>query len=103
MTEFIDYALVLFAGLLLGVFFFAGLWWTVGKLTSVKHVALLFLSSLILRTGTVVAGFYFIMDHHWQRLVVALLGFIVARIIVTRLIRLSTQPGTQIAKADHAS
>jgi F1F0 ATPase subunit 2 len=90
-------------GAILGVLFFIGLWWTVRKLETVKHVALLFLGSLLLRTGIVVVGFYFIMDEHWQRLVVALLGFIIARIIVTRLIRLSTQSSTQITKADHAS
>jgi len=103
MTEFIEYALALLAGLLLGVFFFAGLWWTVRRLNSSKHVALLFLASMLLRTGTVVLGFYFIMDDHWQRLVAALLGFIIARIVVTRLTRLTNQSNTQMAKVDHAS
>lgn len=103
MTEFFEYALALLAGLILGVFFFAGLWWTVRKLNSSKHVALLFLVSMLLRTGIVIVGFYLIMGDQWQRLFSALLGFIIARIIVTRLTRYSNQSTTHIAKADHAS
>jgi F1F0 ATPase subunit 2 len=78
-------ALALVAGLLLGAIFFGGLWWTVRKGVSSKRPALLFLGSLLLRTGVVIAGFYLVSDGHWQRLLVCLLGFAVARFIVTRL------------------
>ena len=78
-------ALALAAGLLLGAIFFGGLWWTVRKGVSSKRPALLFLASLLLRTGVVVAGFYVVSDGHWQRLLACLLGFAIARFIVTRL------------------
>lgn len=91
-----EFLLLLFAllvallqGALLGVFFFAGLWWTVRKLESTKQVALLFLGSMLLRTCVVVLGFYFILGDNWQHLLAGLLGFVIARIIVTRLTRLT--------------
>jgi F1F0 ATPase subunit 2 len=86
----------LLAGALLGVFFFAGLWWTVRKIESAKHVALLFLGSMLLRTSVVILGFYFILGDNWQHLLAGLLGFVIARIIVTRLTRNAGQPKNSI-------
>ena len=91
MNESMSLVFALLAGALLGVFFFAGLWWTVRKLESSKHVALLFLGSMLLRTSVVILGFYFILGDNWQRLLAGLLGFIIARIIVTRLTRIADQ------------
>lgn len=88
MNEFVfSLGLALLIGALLGVFFFAGLWWTVRKIQSAKAVGLLFLSSMLLRTSVVVLGFYFLLGDNWQRLVAGLVGFTIARIIVTRLTR----------------
>jgi len=83
--------LALLEGALLGMFFFVGLWWTVRKLESTRLVALLFFSSMSVRTGVVILGFYFILGDNWQRLVAGLLGFIIARIIVSRLTRITEQ------------
>lgn len=97
MNEFMSLVFALFAGALLGVFFFAGLWWTVRKLESTRQVALLFLGSMLLRTSVVILGFYFILGDNWQRLLVGLLGFIIARIIVTRLTRIADQSKNTIS------
>ena len=75
------------AGLLLGAIFFGGLWWTVRRAVLAKRPALLFLVSLLLRVVVAVAGFAAIGDGHWQRLLACLLGFVVARFMVTRLAR----------------
>ena len=98
-----EFLLLLFAllvalleGALLGVFFFAGLWWTVRKIESTKQVALLFLGSMLLRTSVVILGFYFILGDDWQRLLAGLLGFIIARIIVSRLTRIADQSKNSI-------
>jgi hypothetical protein len=40
---------------------------------------------MLLRMAIVLAGFYFVGRGNWQRLVVCLLGFIIARFIVMRL------------------
>jgi len=79
-------------GVLLGAIFFGGLWWTVRRGFSSKRPALWFLGSLLLRTSIALTGFYLIALGHWERLLVCLLGFIIARLIVTRLIRTAEKP-----------
>ena len=85
MNEMLSLALAGVAGLLLGAIFFGGLWWTVRKGVSSKRPALWFFGSLVLRMSIALAGFYFVGRGHWERLVACLLGFIIARFIVTRL------------------
>lgn len=85
MNEWLALALAAAAGLLLGAFFFGGLWWTVRRGVSAKRPALLFVTSMLLRTGIVVTGFYVISDGQWQPLLACLAGFVIARFIVTRL------------------
>jgi F1F0 ATPase subunit 2 len=85
MNEFLILALVSVAGVLLGAIFFGGLWWTVRKGVSSKRPAFWFLGSMLLRTGIIVAGFYFVSGGVWDRLLACLLGFAVARLLVTRL------------------
>ena len=87
MNNFLILALALVAGLLLGTIFFGGLWWTVRKGVSSEHPALWFLGSMLLRMSLVLTGFYFVGRGDWQRLIVCLLGFIIARFIVMRLTR----------------
>jgi F1F0 ATPase subunit 2 len=85
MNETLALALALVAGGVLGTIFFGGLWWTVRKGVSAKRPAVWFLGSLLLRTGTVLAGFYYVSSGHWVRLLLCLLGFVIAHFIVTRL------------------
>lgn len=85
MNELSQLALVVLAGLLLGALYFGGLWWTVLKGVSARQPALWFGVSLLLRTGIVLAGFYLVSGADWKRLLLCLLGFIVARFIVIRL------------------
>lgn len=84
MTDLLPMALVLAAGMSLGVLFFGGLWWTVRKGLAARQPALWFGTSLLLRTAIVLAGFYFVGGPDWRRLLLCLLGFIIARSIVTR-------------------
>ena len=79
------------AGLLLGAFFFGGLWLTVRKCVSAQRPVLWLLPSLVLRMSITLAGFYFISNGHWQRLIVCLLGFVMARLVVTWLTRPSVK------------
>lgn len=88
MNEVIRMGLVGMVGLLLGAVFFGGLWWTVRNGVSSRRSALWFLGSLILRTGIVLAGFYWVSDGRWERLIACLFGFIGARFVVTGLTRL---------------
>ena len=85
MNEAATLALASGAGVLLGAAFFGGLWCTVRRGLSSRRPALLFLGSLLLRTGVVLAGFHLVAGGRWSRLLACLLGFVVARIIVTHL------------------
>ena len=92
------------AGVLLGAVFFGGLWWTVRRGLSSKHPALLFLGSLLLRTSITVTGFCLVANGHWERLLVCLLGFIMARFIATRLTQLPAVEQTHSSEeASHAT
>ena len=85
MNEILSLVPALVTGVLLGAIFFGGLWWTVRKGVSSKQPALWFFGSLLLRMSIALAGFYFVSGGHWLRLLVCLLGFVMARLIVTRL------------------
>ena len=92
----------LFAGIVLGVFFFGGLWWTVHKGVTSEHPALWFLGSLMLRTAVVLLGFYFLAAGSWQSLLAALFGLFVARLIVMRVTRASKRPSVLVQDTPHA-
>ncbi len=104
MNETLTLLLVLATGVLLGVMFFGGLWWTVRKGVLSRRPAIWIFGSLILRTGIVLAGFYVVSSGRWERLLVCLLGFIMARLIVTRLTRSSGESLTRLAQeGSHAT
>lgn len=102
MNEPLSLAFALAAGVLLGAFFFGGLWWTVRQGVSSKHPALWFFGSQMLRTGIVVLGFYFILGDDWRRLLAGLIGFIAARLIALRLAREAQQARRIAPEAGHA-
>ena len=87
MTETLSLILALVTGISLGAMFFGGLWWTVQKGVPSMQPALWFLGSLLLRTCLALAGFYLVARGNWVRLPVCLLGFIAARLMVTRFTR----------------
>ena len=87
MNEMLIYLIVLIAGLLLGIFFFGGLWWTTHKGMTSKHPALWFLGSIVVRLAVTVLVLYAIGKDHWGRMLLCLAGFIVSRFIVIKLTR----------------
>lgn len=96
MIELLQIAAAVFAGALLGVFFFGGLWWTVRRGVVSAQPALFFLGSLLLRTLAVIAGFYFISRGDWRRLAASLAGFGLARILVGRRVNSSVPAKPQM-------
>jgi len=87
MTDAPTLSFALFAGLALGAIFFGSLWWTVPRGVVSKHPVLWLSISLTLRMSITLAGLYFVGRDHWQRLMVCLLGFMIARVIVMRVTR----------------
>jgi F1F0 ATPase subunit 2 len=102
MNETLSVVLALVAGILLGAIFFGGLWWTVSKGLSSRWPALWFFGSLLLRTSITLAGFYFVSGSHWERLLLCLLGFVISRLIVTRLTRAAEKRTYLAQEASHA-
>lgn len=89
MDETLGLVLSLSAGILLGTFFFGGLWWTVRRGILSRRPGLWFIGSTLLRISVVMTGFYFLLDlpgESWQILLAALLGFITTRLVATRLV-----------------
>ncbi len=88
MSETLGLVLSLASGILLGAFFFGGLWWTVRHGVSSRNPGLWFAGSTLLRIGAVMAGFYFLLGlpgESWQILLAGLLGFVITRLVATRL------------------
>ena len=103
MNETLPLALAWLAGGALGAIFFGGVWWTVRKGVSSPRPALWFFGSLLLRMSIVLAGFYFVSGGQWRRLVACLVGFIIARVVVTWLMRPSGKtPNRLTQEASHA-
>ncbi|MEP6964075.1 MAG: ATP synthase subunit I [Polaromonas sp.] len=88
MNEKLSLVLAWMAGGALGAIFFGGLWWTVRKGMASSRPVLWVFASFLLRTGIALAGFYFVSGGDWQRLLACLAGFVMARMVVTRLTRL---------------
>ena len=85
MNDFAVFFVVFLAGGLIGTVFFGGLWLTVQKGLSSEHPALWFFGSTLLRTGFALAGFYFIAQGDWRKILLGLFGFFIARVVITRL------------------
>ena len=76
-------------GGILGVAYFGGLWITIRRFVAgTKHAHFLIVLSFLLRTVVVVSGFYLLLlfTHQWQAVAVALVGFIISRMIITRVV-----------------
>ena len=101
MPEITPLILSLMAGLALGLLYFGGLWHTVRKLPEMHKPFSAMLWSFAIRTSIVMIGFYFVMGGHWERLVAALLGFILVREVLVR--RIGTRTAIQPTGAIHGS
>ncbi len=74
--------LAFLAGIVLGTFFFGGLWWTVQRIASSDKPYLFSAVSFIIRMAAVVTAFYCLLSADWTYLLVALAGFIAARMVL---------------------
>lgn len=101
MNEVLYSLLVFIAGIVLGAFFFGGLWFTVKKSVTSKRPALWIFISFFLRTGITLIGFYYIAAGSWQRLLICLLGFVIARFSVVYSTRSHDVNQIRLKKEDH--
>jgi F1F0 ATPase subunit 2 len=82
MNETIYIILIFICGIILGIIFFGGLWFTVKKVVTSKIPGLLFIISFIFRTGIVLLGFYYLAAGNFKNMIACLIGFIIARFII---------------------
>jgi F1F0 ATPase subunit 2 len=103
MNETLTLVMAWVVGAVLGAIFFGGLWLTVRKGVSSERPALWFFVSLLLRMSVALGGFYLVGGHHWERLLLCLIGFVMARLVVTGLTRPlvgnQTRPAPEISHA----
>lgn len=71
-----------FGGLLLGSFFYLGLYWTVKRGLTSKHPGLLFASSFFIRTAVVLFGILLLTRGIFSALVPCMAGLILSRLLV---------------------
>lgn len=90
LTQIAQTAGIAAAGFGLGILYFGGLWLTLRRLPNARHPQWLVFGSFLVRTLVCVAALYWLADGHWQRVVVMLVGFIIARAVLTR--RLGAAP-----------
>lgn len=98
MNEISNIIVPFVVGLLLGALFFGGLWFTVKKLITSKTPAILMIGSFLFRIGIVLAGFYLIGLGDWKKLVVCLIGFVVARFAVIHFTKSMDEKTIQMKK-----
>ncbi|MFW6160311.1 MAG: ATP synthase subunit I [Acidobacteriota bacterium] len=88
MNEALLIIISLIAGLILGGFYFGGLWWTVNRLPKVNNPVFLSLGSFFLRTVITLGGFYLTAKGgRWYRVVIALAGFLAVRVLLINKLR----------------
>jgi F1F0 ATPase subunit 2 len=101
MNEALNLVLAVLMGFLLGVLFYGGLWWTLRESLSSRKPAFWIVVSFWTRTSIVVSGFYFISKGDGERLLVCLLGFVMARFVVKNVVQLRGKPA-QVREGDRA-
>ena len=79
--------LYLLVGLGLGLLYFGGLWLTIKNMNNVRSPIVLTLGSFVLRTGAVfLVLIYVARQGDWFNIFILLVGFIAARIFLSRRI-----------------
>jgi len=81
-TDLLQFASAFAAGLLLGALFFGGLWWTVRRGVASPRPALWFFGSMLLRMAIALSGFLIVGGERWERWLLCLAGFVLARFAV---------------------
>lgn len=91
MNDIVMYVGILLVGLSLGGFFFGGLLWTIKRGLTARNPAFWFFGSWLVRIAVVLGAFYLVSAGRWERLVVCVVGFFIARIILIRFTRLTAR------------
>jgi F1F0 ATPase subunit 2 len=83
MNEILVLALAMISGIVLGVFYFGGLWLTLLHLSRSRQPALLTVSSFLGRSAVCLFCFYLVASNGWGGLVSSLAGFTLMKLALT--------------------
>ena len=89
-------------GAVLGCCFFYTLWFTVKKGINATNPALWFLGSILVRMGTAITVFYWVGNNDIWRLAACLVGFVIGRILMTKVINKANPTGAEKGALHHA-
>lgn len=89
-SSLVSLASALACGIALGLFFFCGLWWTVHMGATSRQPALWLFGSLLMRMSIALVGIYYVAGSDWERMLCCLSGFVIGRVIVVRITRLTS-------------
>lgn len=98
MNEWINMLPAFIGGIVLGILFFGGLWLTVQRAMHSKKTALIFAGSFMIRMSVFLTGVYYVSQNSWQKMLVCLAGFLIARTVITRILQKNNHPGNPIMK-----
>ncbi|MDW7671748.1 MAG: ATP synthase subunit I [Bacillota bacterium] len=76
-----------FGGVVLGLVFFGGLYWSVQQLPTVKHPGLLMMASLLVRMAVLLTGLYFLMAGEIKNLLAAVVGVMLMKFVMIARVR----------------
>lgn len=74
-------------GLLMGGFYFGGLWWSVLKIKTIERKKLFLFCSWLFRCVVLCGGLFFIARYNAQMLLSAAAGLLIARFVIVRWVK----------------
>lgn len=103
MIDILTYFGVFVGGMILGLVFFGGLWWTIQKGMRSRMPALWFGLSLFVRIGITLGGFYLLTRGHLLNFAFCLPGFFVMKMLIVHFTRQEPKSTQQKGEKDDAT
>ena len=83
-------------GIILGIVYFGGLYFTVVNINKAKYPGLLMALGFILRMAVLLGVFFYISKNGYKNMIYALIGVIIVRVLMT--VKLKNQPTNSTKK-----
>lgn len=87
MNEFLNLTVAASVGVLVGLIFFGGLWFTTQQIATCRYPALWLPLSFLARTAIVLGAFYWVGKGQFSSMAACLVGFVISRVIIFHFTR----------------
>lgn len=77
-------------GIGIGLIYFGGLYWSTGKIDSVKSPAFLMIASMLLRMIILLLGLYYLAQSGYQSVLAGFVGIMIVRFIMVYQVKKQT-------------